>query len=150
MPLRALGMWRGIRIAASMMRKRWAFLLSCSYGRADRGSFFSPSPKADDCAVEWDTHRHAWLDSLAPGGLADAAEFVRRVRQRAGLGLAKLDDTAPVRGFMSASAFERTASRLGASDHARYLRHVLEQGGITPDAVASGSPSDADPHPSVQ
>lgn len=119
-----------------MTIKRWAFLLSCSYGCGENWRPPAPPLKAGRCSIETAGHRYAVRNALTPGSLRAAADFVRLLQQRRyaeGVEGAR-------RGFISAAGLERAALRLGKSDYARYLRHVHEQGGVAPDAPPADVP----------
>jgi glucose-1-phosphate thymidylyltransferase len=67
----------------------------------------------------------AWLDTGTPDSLLDAAEFVRVLEKRQGFKIASPEEIAFRQGFTDAAQLEQSIRRLGKSDYASYLRHIL-------------------------
>jgi len=70
----------------------------------------------------------AWLDTGTHDSLLEAAEFVRVIQHRQGLRIACLEEIGFQMGYLDASAFEKSITRLGKSSYGNYLRSVLERG----------------------
>ncbi|AOR77938.1 glucose-1-phosphate thymidylyltransferase RfbA [Novosphingobium resinovorum] len=150
----------------SLPRSNWAVTGLYFYDAqvVDIAANLAPSPRGEleitdvnraylergQLSVEMMGRGYAWLDTGTPDSLMDAAEFVRILEKRQSTKIASPEEVAYRRGFISEAGLERAISRLGKSDYARYLRHVLEQGGVTPDTALPGARLEMDPHPSVQ
>jgi glucose-1-phosphate thymidylyltransferase len=68
---------------------------------------------------------HAWLDTGTHTSLIEAALYVQIVEQRQGLKIGCPEEVAYNMGFIDAEQVLRTASALGASTYANYLRGVV-------------------------
>lgn len=88
--------------------------LNCVY--LDRG----------ELSVEIMGRGYSWLDTGTPDSLLDAAEYVRILEKRQGFKIASPEEIAFRQNFIDAAGMERTITRLGKSEYARYLRTILE------------------------
>ena len=67
----------------------------------------------------------AWLDTVTPDAIIDAAEFVSTLERRQGLKVACPEEVAFARGFIDRAQLSTLADELGASSYGGYLRRVL-------------------------
>jgi glucose-1-phosphate thymidylyltransferase len=67
----------------------------------------------------------AWLDTGTHESLTEATEFVKAVEKRTGLKIACIEEVAFRKGFISKEQFEKTATNLGKSSYADYLRKIV-------------------------
>ncbi|PNU04322.1 glucose-1-phosphate thymidylyltransferase RfbA [Novosphingobium guangzhouense] len=150
----------------SLPRSNWAVTGLYFYDEqvVDIAADLAPSPRGEleitdvnraylergQLSVEMMGRGYTWLDTGTPDSLMDAAEFVRILEKRQSTKIASPEEVAYRRGFISEAGLERAIVRLGKSDYARYLRHVLEQGGIAPEPTITGTRLELEPHPSVQ
>lgn len=66
----------------------------------------------------------AWLDTGSPGGLQDAASYVRVIEERTGLKIACLEEIALSNSWISKSDVEKQVRRYGSGDYAKYLSSI--------------------------
>jgi glucose-1-phosphate thymidylyltransferase len=67
----------------------------------------------------------AWLDTGTHESLTEATEFVKAVEKRTGLKIACIEEVAYRKKFINKDQFEKTASNLGKSSYADYLRKIV-------------------------
>jgi glucose-1-phosphate thymidylyltransferase len=67
----------------------------------------------------------AWLDTGTHESLTEATEFVKAVEKRTGLKSACIEEVAYRKGFINKGEFEKTATSLGKSSYAEYLRKIV-------------------------
>jgi glucose-1-phosphate thymidylyltransferase len=67
----------------------------------------------------------AWLDTGTHESLTEATEFVKAVEKRTGLKIACIEEVAYRKGFINKQQFEKTATNLGKSSYADYLRKIV-------------------------
>jgi glucose-1-phosphate thymidylyltransferase len=67
----------------------------------------------------------AWLDTGTHESLTEATEFVKAVEKRTGLKIACIEEVAYRKGFINKGEFEKTATSLGKSSYAEYLRKIV-------------------------
>jgi glucose-1-phosphate thymidylyltransferase len=67
----------------------------------------------------------AWLDTGTHESLTEATEFVKAVEKRTGLKIACIEEVAYRKGFINKEQFEKTATNLGKSSYADYLRKIV-------------------------
>jgi glucose-1-phosphate thymidylyltransferase len=67
---------------------------------------------------------YSWLDTGTHDSLLDAAEFVRSIQHRQGLLVGCPEETAYLKGFISADHLRGLASKYGASTYGQYLRRI--------------------------
>jgi len=70
----------------------------------------------------------AWLDTGTHESLLQAGAFIGAVEQRQGLKVACLEEIAWHMGYLSADQVLALAARLGKTEYADYLRHVVADG----------------------
>ena len=68
----------------------------------------------------------AWLDTGTHESLTEATEFVKAVEKRTGLKIACIEEVAYRKGFISKEQFAATATNLGKSSYADYLRKIAK------------------------
>jgi glucose-1-phosphate thymidylyltransferase len=68
----------------------------------------------------------AWLDTGTHESLTEATEFVKAVEKRTGLKIACIEEVAYRKGFINQEEFEKTATSLGKSSYAEYLRKIFK------------------------
>ncbi|ELY2016267.1 glucose-1-phosphate thymidylyltransferase RfbA [Flavobacterium psychrophilum] len=66
----------------------------------------------------------AWLDTGTHESLTEATEFVKAVEKRTGLKIACIEEVAYRKGFITKEQFAATATNLGKSSYADYLRKI--------------------------
>jgi glucose-1-phosphate thymidylyltransferase len=66
----------------------------------------------------------AWLDTGTHESLTEATEFVKAVEKRTGLKIACIEEVAYRKGFINKEQFAETATNLGKSSYADYLRKI--------------------------
>jgi glucose-1-phosphate thymidylyltransferase len=66
----------------------------------------------------------AWLDTGTHESLTEATEFVKAVEKRTGLKIACIEEVAYRKGFINKEQFAATATNLGKSSYADYLRKI--------------------------
>ncbi len=66
----------------------------------------------------------AWLDTGTHESLTEATEFVKAVEKRTGLKIACIEEVAYRKGFITKEQFVATATNLGKSSYADYLRKI--------------------------
>ncbi|WP_395059715.1 glucose-1-phosphate thymidylyltransferase RfbA [Flavobacterium sp.] len=66
----------------------------------------------------------AWLDTGTHESLTEATEFVKAVEKRTGLKIACIEEVAYRKGFINKEQFVNTATSLGKSSYADYLRKI--------------------------
>ncbi len=66
----------------------------------------------------------AWLDTGTHESLTEATEFVKAVEKRTGLKIACIEEVAYRKGFIDKEQFAATATNLGKSSYADYLRKI--------------------------
>ncbi len=68
----------------------------------------------------------AWLDTGTHESLTEATEFVKAVEKRTGLKIACIEEVAFRKGFINKEQFAATATNLGKSSYADYLRKIAK------------------------
>ncbi|ELY1993087.1 glucose-1-phosphate thymidylyltransferase RfbA [Flavobacterium psychrophilum] len=68
----------------------------------------------------------AWLDTGTHESLTEATEFVKAVEKRTGLKIACIEEVAYRKGFITKEQFAATATNLGKSSYADYLRKIAK------------------------
>ena len=68
----------------------------------------------------------AWLDTGTHESLTEATEFVKAVEKRTGLKIACIEEVAYRKGFINKEQFAATATNLGKSSYADYLRKIAK------------------------
>ena len=68
----------------------------------------------------------AWLDTGSPDLLLDAAEFVQVIQHRQGLKIACLEEIAYNKHWISKDELHDTATRLGKTEYAVYLKKMAQ------------------------
>ena len=68
----------------------------------------------------------AWLDTGTHESLTEATEFVKAVEKRTGLKIACIEEVAYRKGFINKGQFAATATNLGKSSYADYLRKIAK------------------------
>lgn len=68
----------------------------------------------------------AWLDTGTHESLTEATEFVKAVEKRTGLKIACIEEVAYRKGFINKEQFAATATNLGKSSYAEYLRKIAK------------------------
>jgi glucose-1-phosphate thymidylyltransferase len=68
----------------------------------------------------------AWLDTGTHESLTEATEFVKAVEKRTGLKIACIEEVAYRKGFINKEQFVATATNLGKSSYADYLRKIAK------------------------
>jgi glucose-1-phosphate thymidylyltransferase len=68
----------------------------------------------------------AWLDTGTHESLTEATEFVKAVEKRTGLKIACIEEVAYRKGFITKEQFAETATNLGKSSYADYLRKIAK------------------------
>ncbi|WP_420287183.1 glucose-1-phosphate thymidylyltransferase RfbA [Flavobacterium psychrophilum] len=68
----------------------------------------------------------AWLDTGTHESLTEATEFVKAVEKRTGLKIACIEEVAYRKGFITKEQFAATATNLGKSSYADYLRKIVK------------------------
>lgn len=68
----------------------------------------------------------AWLDTGTHESLTEATEFVKAVEKRTGLKIACIEEVAYRKGFINKEQFSATATHLGKSSYADYLRKIAK------------------------
>jgi glucose-1-phosphate thymidylyltransferase len=68
----------------------------------------------------------AWLDTGTHESLTEATEFVKAVEKRTGLKIACIEEVALKKGFINKEQFVATATNLGKSSYADYLRKIAK------------------------
>jgi glucose-1-phosphate thymidylyltransferase len=68
----------------------------------------------------------AWLDTGTHESLTEATEFVKAVEKRTGLKIACIEEVAYRKGFINKEEFSATATNLGKSSYADYLRKIIK------------------------
>lgn len=68
----------------------------------------------------------AWLDTGTHESLTEATEFVKAVEKRTGLKIACIEEVAYRKGYITKSQFAETATNLGKSSYADYLRKIAK------------------------
>lgn len=68
----------------------------------------------------------AWLDTGTHESLTEATEFVKAVEKRTGLKIACIEEVAYRKSFINKEQFAATATNLGKSSYADYLRKIAK------------------------
>lgn len=68
----------------------------------------------------------AWLDTGTHESLTEATEFVKAVEKRTGLKIACIEEVAYRKGYINKEQFAATATNLGKSSYADYLRKIVK------------------------
>jgi glucose-1-phosphate thymidylyltransferase len=68
----------------------------------------------------------AWLDTGTHESLTEATEFVKAVEKRTGLKIACIEEVAYRKGYINKEQFAATATNLGKSSYADYLRKIIK------------------------
>jgi glucose-1-phosphate thymidylyltransferase len=68
----------------------------------------------------------AWLDTGTHESLTEATEFVKAVEKRTGLKIACIEEVAYRKGYITKTQFADTATNLGKSSYADYLRKIAK------------------------
>lgn len=68
----------------------------------------------------------AWLDTGTHESLTEATEFVKAVEKRTGLKIACIEEVAYRKGYINKEQFAATATNLGKSSYADYLRKIAK------------------------
>ncbi len=68
----------------------------------------------------------AWLDTGTHRSLIEAANYIEAIEERQGLKIACLEEIAWENGWIGRAQIEQTASAMGRSNYAEYLRFLLE------------------------
>jgi glucose-1-phosphate thymidylyltransferase len=80
-----------------------------------------------DLQVEILGRGHTWLDTGTHESLLEASQFVRTVEHHQGYKIACLEEIAWNQGWMTASSLQESASALGKTSYADYLRTLLKR-----------------------
>ena len=79
-----------------------------------------------DLHVEVLGRGHTWLDTGTHEALLEASQFVRTIEQHQGFKVACLEEIAYKQGWLCKEQLNQTASALGKTQYAVYLRALLE------------------------
>jgi glucose-1-phosphate thymidylyltransferase len=69
----------------------------------------------------------AWLDTGTFDSLSEAGEFVRVLEHRQGMSISCVEEIALIKGYITPEGLAPWLKRLGKSNYAQYIRHVIEK-----------------------
>jgi len=76
----------------------------------------------------------AWLDTGTYDSLHEAANYIQTIERRQGLKIGCIEEVAFRKGYIDAAQLERLAEPLTKSGYGDYLRRLLAEGPISPEA----------------